>query len=176
MRTSPLALAAFLLAGCATNPAPKGWLPRAAGVPQDPRGAWIVVDRQGRAAPSAGELISVGDDGVSILTRDGLVVVSSGTIRRATLAIHAGDSFSPATWGALGAVSSLSHGYLLLFTFPIWVGVGTATAVAESKAPLLVHPPVALAAFRDYARFPQGLPPGLEPAALGPLSEKKRRD
>ena len=167
-------LAAVLgLAGCAANPAPAGWLPRVAGVPQDFRGAWIVVDRQDSAGSAAGELISVRDDGVSILTRQGLVDVPSRTIRRATVAIHAPDS-PPVAWSALGAVSTISHGYYLLFTLPIWIGVGTATAAAESKAPLLVHPPAKLASFRRYARFPQGMPPGMDPAALGSLSEKER--
>lgn len=170
------ALSAALLAlpGCATSPAPKGWLPPAERVAQDPRGAWIKVERPGHRALD-GELIAVGDDGVSILTAQGLVVIPSGTIKRATLAFHADETSRINTWGALGALSTASHGAYLVFTLPIWAAVATATGHAESRAPLVVHPPAELASFRKYARFPQGLPAGLDPAALGPARGKQRR-
>ncbi|HEY2944210.1 MAG TPA: hypothetical protein VGN09_17375 [Vicinamibacteria bacterium] len=119
-----------------------------------------------------GELIAVSDDRVYVLTDSGLVDVPHESVAKAILAAYATGEGQLAGWGALGTLSTLSHGIYLVITAPIWIIAGIMAAAGESRAGLVRYPEKPLTSFRLYARFPQGLPAGLEASALGRLEGK----
>ncbi len=169
---SALSLAlATLLSGCASNPAPKTWRPTLAQAQQSTRGGWILVEPVASGAPPAnaspveGELIAIDDSSYHVLTAGGLRSVPRATTHRITLVAYSTSPGTLAIWASVGGLSTLSHGYYMAFTAPMWIIAGVFTAINESGAGLVRDAERA----RAYARFPQGLPPGFDPAALGPL-------
>ena len=75
-------------------------------------------------------------------------------------------------WTLLGTLSTGSHGFFLILSAPVWILTGTVAAVNQSRQPVLTYPRQGWAGWRAYARFPQGLPPGLARAALDPKPER----
>jgi hypothetical protein len=71
-----------------------------------------------------------------------------------------------AAWSVLGTLSTASHGVGLVLTAPIWVIAGVASTAKQTRAGHLVYPRRTASAFGAYARFPQGLPAGIDRAAL----------
>jgi hypothetical protein len=69
-----------------------------------------------------------------------------------------------ATWTALGVMSTFSHGVFLVLTAPVWAGVGAYATSVYTRAPLVMT--LSVEALRPYARFPQGIPPGLDRGTL----------
>jgi hypothetical protein len=161
-----LAVAAALAGqACAMHSAPAGWLPKAKDLPRWCRGAWIDVEPvRGAGRRAAGELIAVGGDEIHVLTADGLRAIPAASIAAATLVLYDADDS-----GGWGFALSLTHGWYLPLTLIPWLAISS----GEAHAPLLRHPPWALSSFRPYARFPQGLPPGLRPKDLGPLERRQ---
>jgi hypothetical protein len=146
--------------------APSGWLPSADEVGRSGRGAWITIRDAGpRKTTTAGELIAIADDRVHVLTVGGLRTVPAAEIHSAVVALYA--SGADAQVGA--SFLTLSHGYWQIFTTPLWWGLVHDT----SRAPLVKHPPLPLDGLARFARFPAGLPPGLEPGSLGPLARPR---
>lgn len=158
-------LAATLLCGCARNPAPAGWQPPAVEAQQATRGGWILIECEDDSNVT-GELIAVDETTLHVLTVAGLEAVPRSTVRTARL-VGYGTAGNLRPWTALGAVSTLSHGGWLVGTLPMWL-VGGLTAASHEVNAALVPPDE----FASFARFPQGLPPKLDPASLGTLAEQ----
>jgi hypothetical protein len=158
VRRAAALLAAIALAGCSANPAPRGWLPQAEELPHETRGGWIVV-RTRSGVHRAGELIAVSATKVHVLTRSGLEEVPLTDVRGASLALY-----EPRRVGA-GALIVLTHGFFAVLTAPMWLAVASAASrehvveVSGAELPIVAR----------YARFPQGLPPGVGTEDLGPL-------
>jgi len=166
-RWTAAALLATTLAGCATNPAPREWRPKPQEAERSVRGGWIALDGKkpgGRCAE--GELIAVDDDSFHVLTAEGLRTVSRAEVRKARVAGYGDEGAAAGSWMTIGALSTLSHGYYLVLTLPLlWLGGGGGATWDESRAGFVPE-----SEFRAYARFPQGLPPDLDPTTLGQLS------
>jgi len=154
-------LASLLGSACASNPAPAGWQPDASDLPRFTRGAWIVVKHH-RARQTQGELIAVEANGVQVWTANGLVFEPIDRMRSVRVVLHRPDD-TVSGLAAAGGLSALTHGWFFPFTIGFWI----APAVGESYAPFLSPPLDGLDNVRKYARFPQGSPPGLDPATLG---------
>lgn len=166
-----LFLIAGLLAGCASTSAPRGWLPSVEEAAQDGYGAWIRVRFHDDRPVLLGELIEVGDSAVTVLDLTGQVQPAGRSdIREARVATYQSQAGRYGLWAALGSVATISNGAYLLFTFPAWLGTGAEAVRLENASPLVDYPGVPWAALRPHARFPQGLPPGVDPAALRPRS------
>lgn len=152
---------AFCSLACATNPAPRGWLAPAQEAQADPYGAWIVVSQSGGS--SSGEFLAVDRDSVFILAMNSQVVAVSRTrVVQADVWFYDAKWGGLAGWTALGAVSTISNGYLLILTLPAWTIGGTIATAAHSRAPRRrVVRPDGWEVVRQHARFPAGLPPGL---------------
>jgi hypothetical protein len=153
------AAAALCGQACAAHTAPPRWLPEAKDLPRWSRGAWLQVQPRGGGGRLDGELIAVGPGAVHLLTERGLRVVPMARVASATLVLY-----EPEGNGGAGLLV-LTHGFYLVFTAIPWIAIDA----GASRAPRLEHPPWPLESFRPYARFPQGLPPALTPADLGPL-------
>jgi hypothetical protein len=165
------ASAAYLLllcTACFYTTAPEGWLPTPDVAQRQAYGSWIKVDyaEAGGSRTVEGELIAAAADSVYVLTTDSLVALATGVITSATLTAYDARLDAMTTWSALGGVSALSHGWFLVLSLPVWVIVGTTTSASVSKEPRVES--VDGAVLRPYARFPQGLPPGLDRGALRP--------
>jgi hypothetical protein len=166
-RWTAAALLAMTLAGCATNPAPRSWRPAPKEAQRSIRGGWIALERKQPAKERVeGELIAVDDDALHVLTAEGLRAVPRAEVRKAKLVGYGDESGALGAWVGIGTLSTLSHGGFLVLTAPLlWLLGGGSAAADESRAGFIRE-----AEFHAYARFPQGLPPGLDLATLGELS------
>ncbi len=172
LRPSVLAsvLLAVTAAGCASNPAPNGWLPSASEVATEPYGAWIVlqVAASDSSRTAAGELIAVHSDSLFVLSFDGLEAHSVDEIVDARVAWYDSSSSSLVLWTIFGSMSSLSHGAYGIISLPLWIIFGTVATSSQANSPLVDYQP-AMSLSRTlspYARFPQGLPPTLDRSEL----------
>lgn len=191
MRTrsrTALVLVAFAVTGCATTGAPRGSLPGATEAGSDPWGGWIVVEGiAGAAVPRIrGELLAVDDTHLwilpedtrseTILCRDSVSVIPWNEVRRVRLVSYEPGAASARLWGIMGSVSALSHGVGMIVSLPLWILATAGTthalvggAVVKGKrssrgdSPEWWDPPFPppIAKLRPFARFPQGMPPGV---------------
>lgn len=158
-------MAAVAAAGCAKTYAPSGWLPSASDAPQSPYGAWVHVEYRytgNLQANTGGELIAMSADSMYVLVPQGrlLAVCNHDVIRAQAEAYDAGLG-AVAAWSILGTLSTLSHGYYLIFSAPLWIVSGSASGSVLSREPIVSYPDDSLASFAALARFPQGLPPNI---------------
>jgi len=168
-------LACMVHAGCAVNPDPRRSTLDVA--IRSALGGWIVVtDRGGRKVE--GELISVEPDRVNVLAVHGrrpiqfvapptappeLVAIPRTDIAHSTLYRYDHESFF--VWGLAGIASSVLQ---LFLTAPIWLAVTSAVERNESLHVIVEYPERGLDDMTAWARFPQRMPPGLDPQALLP--------
>lgn len=166
--------ACFLAAGCATNPAPRGWLLPADSAQRDPYGAWMVVtygaNSGGPARRAAGELLAVDPDTVFLLSPgDTLIAVPRDRVLRGRLAYYDAQIWAPSLWTAVGTMSTLSHGFVLLVSAPVWIVTGTAATASQSHRPIIDvrrNDGTEWRVVGRYARFPLGMPVGVDRRGL----------
>lgn len=165
---SLFALIVLVSSGCASTSTPDGWLPRAEEAAQDGYGAWIEIQAEDRSRPAVmGELIAVEDSMLTVLDLRGEVVtVPAAGIRKARVVTFQSQHKKYGGWTVLGSIASISNGFFLVFTLPTWLAVGSEAARLESASPLVDVPRQPWEALRPHARFPQGLPSGVDPARL----------
>lgn len=157
------ALAVALVAACASHTAPRGFLPDAEEAQTDAYGGWI--DLQMRTADGvenvAGELIAVSADSVWVLNGTGGVVLPIAAIVGGQLVGWDSKSGNVGAYTALGTLSTISNGILLIFTAPMWVIGGSFAAASQSRHPIQRLLPADWMRWRPFARFPQGIPRGV---------------
>ena len=156
----------FVTSGCFHTSAPKGWLPTAAEAQREAFGGWIKVDYTTGVAKRTveGELIAATSDSMHVLTSDSIVALPTGALISGTLTAFDVQLRTLKVWTLVGAVAAVSHGFVLILSAPAWVIAGTTATAAASKAPRVESTDPAV--LRMYARFPQGIPPGLDPRSL----------
>lgn len=154
----------------AHNTAPSGWLPKPAETQTSAYGGWIDLSCKESVGPRriSGELISVSADSVWVLSDSGGVVIPTSAVRDGKLTAYAAQTGELKTWTLLGTLSTISNGALLVFTAPMWILGGSLTVGGEARSPERKHPPVGWSELAPYARFPQGMPEGLQLTALRP--------
>jgi hypothetical protein len=180
MRARELALAAALIAGaagCLHNPDPR---PRSmTTVPSDTHGSYAVLVATGQ--PSiAGELIAIGPADVWILSGDRLVQTPLERVTSLELFPYEVQTGPVVAWGILGTLSTISHGVFLIFSAPVWLLTSSITGAMYSRTPHVEYTAGNWQELVPWARFPQGLPPGVTagqllhgqapPGGLGPPS------
>jgi hypothetical protein len=168
---------AVALAACAANPAPRGWLQPASAEAAAAFGAWAVVNQE-----VAGELVAVATDSLYLMVEPGgLTAVARDTIRTLRLAGYASQAGQLSAWTTVGTVATLSNGFLLVLSAPVWILTGSLLTAGQSRAPIHDYraargaraPDEDWAALRAFARFPQGLPEGLPPGNLRPRLQRR---
>ncbi|HEX2975412.1 MAG TPA: hypothetical protein VHO68_05705 [Bacteroidales bacterium] len=141
---------------------------------EEPYGSWIEVKNitpdSMKAMEIKGELIAAGDDTLYVLDNTSLTLrtIPASKIRSARLVRYYANEAGVAALSALGAMSTLSNGLFLIFTFPGWIVGGSISSVARSYDPVMDYPDVKLREFSPYARFPQGFPKGVNKYFFGP--------
>lgn len=154
-----------VLAGCASNTAPAGWLPTPQEAGRDAYGGWIelTVGTKADPRPIEGELLAASPDTLWVLSSAGAREVPASTILDGKLTGYNARAGTVAAAAAAGFVSTITNGVVLLLTAPAWVIVGTVATAAQARAPVMRGP----GQLRDwtylapFARFPRGLPAGI---------------
>jgi hypothetical protein len=155
---------ALLAVGCAVTNAPEGWRPSPRAMQTDTHGGWIYVkcaSASERKAELGGELIAIGKDSIYV-ANETLHSVAISSVKSAQLGAYNPHTNEMAGLVFLGTLSSVSNGILLVFTAPLWIIGGSMATRARSFEPILEYPGRALSSFAPFARFPQGLPAGLD--------------
>ena len=158
-----LSVSCFFI-GCASTHAPQGWLASPAQTQSEAYGGWLNVQYLSatkQKAKLAGELIALSDDTVFIATK-ALHAIALSDIKSARLAQYRSDATDIGGVVFLGTLSTLSNGFLLVFTAPMWIIGGSATASRRSFEPIMDFPKREWRRFVPFARFPQGLPEGID--------------
>ena len=150
-------------AACASNPDPRK-RPIDVAV-TDGRGGWIAASL-GPRVEIEGELISVDTGAIHVMTRLGLVSLPLTQVTEARLWEWDPKIDGTVVWGSLGTVSTVSHGFFLVLSAPAWILITSVVASVESRHPILDYPDHPWPEFARWARFPQGMPPGLRPDDL----------
>lgn len=159
-----------ILAGCAGNNTPRGYLSSASQSQHEGYGAWMDIDTL--AASSAkqvrGEFIAFQGLSIFVLTRDSLVVLETARIRSATLTSFDSHYGILTLWAVLGGMSSFSHGFGAIISLPVWALTGFIATVGQSYTPQTTHPSEDWTTLSRFARYPQGIPTGLDLRELRP--------
>lgn len=158
-----------LAAACASSTAPVGFLPAPLESQRTAYGGWIEVEYGDGRRPerAAGELLAVQGDSLYVLTPrvgelGGAVTVATSAITKAKLTAYDSQSGKFAMWTLLGVFSTASHGFVLVLSAPVWILTGSTATAVQSHRPQSLYPTVGWNAIAPYARFPQGLPPGID--------------
>jgi len=152
----------LVLAACVKHPAPNGaTIERAE---RQGYGGYVLVTlRDGSLV--RGELLAVNRDALWVLDANGQQTVNLHNVTNAELFKYEYEGGTLGVWGTLGAISTLSHGFWLVFSFPIWLATAITVSAAESRHMRLRYPDDGIDSFRDWARYPQGMPGKPEPAS-----------
>jgi hypothetical protein len=117
-----------------------------------------------------GELIASNELFVRVLTGYGrLLAVPWKNIREVRVQLQPsmeGARAGLGVWTALGTLSTLSHGFWLVFSAPIWLGAGIPSTILTGR-PIEGSTSSDEATYlHQFARFPQGLPPRWEGGSM----------
>jgi hypothetical protein len=163
---------AMVCAACASNTAPRDWLSTPTQAQTSAYGGWIELTYdQPKERHTDGELIAVSADSVWVLSGNQGLVIPTAAVKRGKLTAYAAQKGGLTTWTALGTLATISNGLALVFTAPMWLIGGPLAVGAESRAPERKNPPLTWVELAPFARFPQGMPQGIEVTALQPKKD-----
>jgi hypothetical protein len=115
-----------------------------------------------------GELLEANDVHVVVLKERTMVRIDASDIRRVIVTRYENGPLIAilSAWTGAGAIGQASHGKFALVTEPIWGGIaaGAMLPVAADEGRFAhVEKRSDFVFLREYARFPQGLPPQYSP-------------
>ena len=152
--------------GCATSYAPDGWLSEAEDIPKEIYGGWITIvtkpnnlQAEETSMQYSGEFISVDSTKIYLLY-DSVYQIPKNTIRNSTLELYQKKTKSYSAWTILGTLSTISNGFFLVVTAPLWLAVGIPVTISESSRDNyeMEDPDDAYwNEVKQFARFPQGI-------------------
>ncbi|MEO8707363.1 MAG: hypothetical protein ABI867_45465, partial [Kofleriaceae bacterium] len=161
-----LSLILVVAVACATNPDPRRRSVAAA--ERTGYGGWIVVTMRDHAKVE-GELIAIDPAYIYILAflpaGPSLVNVQTESIEDAELFAYEREGGFGA-WGIIGGLSTVSHGFFAVFTLPVWIISSGLASALESRSVIATLSDAGMPGLAKWARFPQGIPPGLDERAL----------
>jgi hypothetical protein len=173
MRTRELVMLVALLGACIDNPDPRH--PSLERTERQGYGAFITITTLAGQEVS-GELISVERSVIRVLRfgagTGALTWVASTDVKAATVYQYESEG-GFGGWALLGVLSTISHGFFLIISAPVWIISGAVAGGTESRHVVMEYPEHAWGEIVKWARFPQGLPPGLDEEAL--TTPKQRR-
>ena len=153
---------AMLAAACATrSPAPPSWQVLGSEVDSSPHGAWANVTLRGGGGLS-GELLAVDHEALYVGLTPRLTRVPHQCVTRLQLAAFEITAVDVSALGALGTLSTLTHGFFLVFTVPVWMVTAGLSSYGHSRSGHLKfglgEEPLHTAS--AWSRFPAGMPTG----------------
>ena len=163
-----MAIFSLSAAGCASTGAPSGFLPDPTEAQTDAFGSWLDVVITGDAGREVveGELIAIDDDTTWVLTAAGLRSFASSAMVEGHLAAYDPRTGTLTGGVVLGTFTTIANGVFLVLTAPMWIIGGTAAAASQSRTPLHDVQEVTPVSLAPFARFPGGMPPGLDASTL----------
>lgn len=171
---------AALFGGCAGTSAPAGFLTTAAETQKQAFGAWAELKYLdgSRVVEVNGELISLANDSVTVLTYDNLVTVDRNKVQQLRLTTYDSRYALLAAWTTVGTLSTVSHGYGLVISAPLWILTGSLATSFQSRLPIeslddgwqfpIESSDDGWQSLNKFARFPQGIPPTIDRNRLQP--------
>jgi hypothetical protein len=151
--------------------APDGILADPDDIGRNAFGGWIELwtppnDASDEAAVR-GELIAVHADSVFVLGSE-LVAVARNDIAEAEMFAWDSHADRLGLWTTAGILGTITHGWFLVLTAPVWLISGSTAAGIQSRQPRFrLSSGDSWDDFRAYARFPAGLPASVTRAAFG---------
>ena len=147
------------LSACYVSKAPKNWLSDSEEATRSAFGGWVTVNDAQDELVCVGELIAVHDTGLHCLSTN-LIAIPRDSISEAVLFGYDSNHDSLAGGTVLGVLGSISNGWLGIFTVPLWIIGGSASAATQSGLARIKYDGADEEWFglRTYARFPQGMP------------------
>jgi hypothetical protein len=164
------AVVCLLFGDCAASHEPSRWLSDPDKVPVDPYGAWIEVKTDSGRVD--GEFIAVSPDSVYVANTS-LQAVNRNRIASARVVVYNSNDVSAGL--ILGPLLTISNGWYLIFTAPMWMIGGTIATISRSYEPVFDYPAKSFGELTRYARFPRGLPPEVDRGGLKMKQVEKRK-
>ncbi len=163
-----VAAVCLMLAACAGTIAPNRWLETPGVTQHEAYGSWARLETgTPDMTHTEGELIAVTLDSIFILDTLGFLSgFSAQDVGRVHLQSFDSRHGLVAFWTVLGTLSTVSHGVVLIISAPVWIISGSIAAGSQSKTAHEYAVPSEWLALAKYARFPQGLPPGIDRSRL----------
>lgn len=126
-------------------------------------GAEVTVERSDDTKVT-GELLEATEVHVVLLKDNTMVRIEASDIRRVIVTRYENGTLIAilAVWSGAGAIGQASHGIFATVTEPIWGGIASGAIVpvaADEGRFAHVEKRSDFVFLREYARFPQGLPP-----------------
>jgi hypothetical protein len=165
-----------LLAGCASSRAPKGWLPSVEEAQRDVYGSWIEITYKigDDVYRDGGEFIAVDSQSLYYANESELQTVPLPAISKARIVVYRSQSGQLVGWTVAGSISTVSHGYFIILSLPLWIITGSAFTSACSFEPVIDISHGNWDRARMYARYPTGLPEGFDSELLKPIERPEK--
>ena len=158
-----IAILSFYYFGCASSNVPSYWSANPDKMATDVFGGWVDIEYDSlgvKDKQAGGELIAISSD--SIYYADSLLhSIYKNDIASARLISYNSNYMNMGLLTFLGSISTISNGWFLGITFPMWLIGGTTSTVTQSYNPVIDFPQNNFREFVPFARFPQGLPVGI---------------
>ena len=159
-------ISALIFIGCATTYAPADWLPKTEDIPKNIYGGWITIitetnslDSEDLGMQYSGEFIAE-DSSTVFLLYDTLYQIPKNKIKSSILELDSKNATGYGLWTAGGIVSTISHGFFLIISAPVWLVTGIPTTILESSRDRYEaeYPDeIYWNEVKKFARFPQGV-------------------
>lgn len=164
--------AVWCAAGCSGHTAPAGFLPTTAEAQRRAQGGWLEMTWEGERGVESidGELLAITEDTVWVMQSYGGVAIPTDRVREGQLTGYDSNHGEVSSATALGVLSTASNGAFLILTAPMWAIGGSLAAGSQSRVAMDEVPPARWADLAAYARFPQGMPPGVALSDLRPIA------
>jgi hypothetical protein len=146
-------------ASCASIRGPRELIPDPQEVPENPRGCWIELET--KVDKIYGEFIGLSEENVYVEVQFGkkLYAVPRDEVKKARIVVFYPDGTGYlGLWTLLGVLSTLSHGWGLILSAPIWLLFGIPSMIGRSYEPVFSYSKKELDKMSIYARYPQGVP------------------
>jgi len=167
-----LILILLLNLGCRSVSVSPGFEPTRAKLARDGFGSFIILTLNNGSIPT-GELIAVTPDTVFVLVGEKVVPFPGSSVRSARVVIFRNKA------GAYGAITfllclgTLTNGMFLIGTLPLNLIAGIAVASSENRYRNYIDYSDTDTGLSKYARFPQGIPEGVNLSEIHPRSKNK---
>jgi hypothetical protein len=169
-----LLILSLLAVGCAARYSPRGYLEEPRKTQKDTFGGWVrlkIAEKDIRTI--SGELIALSSDSIFV-ANETFHALALSNIKSARLEAYNSQAGHMGALVGLGTLLTVSNGIGLLFTAPMWIlGGGTAT-IFQSYEPIIEYPEQELDRLQPFARYPQGLPPGIDRSRITMKIPKSR--
>lgn len=160
----------LFLSQCESAKAPRGAVPKRKEVAMTAFGGWMTLSFWDSTRQTVqGEFIALSKDTVYIMIAGEVDALSKAEVREGRIVFFKTETSNYGIWTALTILLSLSNGYFSIITGPLTFLTGIATTVGEAtRINYYEYPTHDWTVLRKFARFPQGIPAGIQMHELKP--------